>query len=447
MAEFHLNRRQFLAAAPALAAPPAPRPNVLVFLSDQESERVDRSLLRLPNRDRLERHGKRFTHNWCATPQCSPARGALWTGLWPHRTGLVANVGAVGATPLSPSTPSIAHSFRAAGYATGYFGKWHLTPNADADPDQFGFDELKMRGAEPGDAGIARAASDWIAQQGEEPWLAIVSIIQPHDIYYYPRDAAGRSASGAAPYPVRPGVEPPVSAASDLEARPLPQRLYRENDQGQIAIEYGPDDWRRYRSYYYELIEDADRSLGAVLGGVDRGGRADDTIVVYTSDHGDGLGAHGLPFKGPFQYEELLNIPLTISWPGRIAPGVSDALTSQVDLLPTLCDLAAVAGPDLVDGISLRPAIEAEPLERDAIFAEYHSKQRWANPIRTVRTRRWKLNVYLEGGRELYDLEEDPHELHNRAGDPELAPVESGLEERIEDQAARTADAVWFQRS
>ena len=129
---------------------------------------------------------------------------------------------------------------------------------------------------------------------------------------------------------------------------------------------------------------------------------------------------------------------------GCSIPTVS-AIGHEIDV--TLCDLAAVAGPGLVDGMSLRPALEGGPLERDAVFAEYHSKQRWANPIRTVRTRRWKLNVYLEGGRELYDLEQDPHELHNRAGEPELAPVESELEARIEDQAARTADALWFQRS
>lgn len=442
----YLNRRQLLSTAVVAAATGKVAPNVLIFLSDQESERVDRSLLTLPHRDRLERDGVRFNANWCATPQCSPARGSLWTGLWPHRNGLVANVGAVGAEPLSPSTPNIAQLFQAAGYRTGYFGKWHLTGNAAADAKAFGFDVLRMRGAEPGDAGIARSAAEWIEQQTEQPWLAIVSIIQPHDIYYYPGEAVRRRAAGQEAYPMRSGIPAPSTGATDLEDRPLPQRLYRENDQGQAAIDYSDEDWRRYRSYYYELIESADRSLGEVLGGLDRGGRAGDTIVAYTSDHGDGLGAHGLPFKGPFQYEELLNIPLSICWPGRIEPRLSEALTSQVDLLPTLCDLAGVAAPAMLDGVSLRPELEGGAIERDELFAEYHSKQRWANPIRTVRTRRWKLSVYLEGGRELYDLERDPDEQRNLAGEAEWAAVERELFQRLDDQAARTADSLWFQR-
>jgi len=439
----HWNRRQFLAAL-AVNAAPARRPNVLVFLSDQESQRVDRSLLRLPHRDRLERSGVRFERAWCATPQCSPARGSLWTGLWPHRTGLVGNVGAAGTIPLTPTTPNLPQLFRQAGYRTGYFGKWHLTSNADAEPNAFGLDELRMRGDAPGDAGIARAAAEWIERQSE-PWLAIVSIIQPHDIYDYPAEAARRRAAGDEPYPIRPNIPAPASDAGDLSARPPAQRLYLENDQGQVSIDYDAEEWRRYLSYYYELIEDADRSLGIVIDALDRSGSANNSIVVYTSDHGDGLGAHGLPFKGPFQYEELLNVPLAISWPGNIEPGVSQALASQVDLLPTLCDLAGVEAPRMLDGASLRPALEGGRFEREELFAEYHSKQRWENPIRTVRTSRWKLNVYLAGGRELYDLEGDPDERRNLSGDPQWAELERDLLERLEAHAARTADALWFE--
>ena len=444
----YLNRRQFLSYVALLPAPQRreKQPNVLIFLSDQETERVDRSLLRLPHRERLERSGVRFTRNWCATPQCSPARGALWTGLWPHRTGLVANIDAVGASPLTPDTPNLGQLFRATGYRTGYFGKWHLTPNSDAQADAFGFDELRMRGDQPGDAGIAQAAAEWIEQQGDAPWFAIVSIIQPHDIYDYPREAARRKAAGEPPYPIREGTPAPVSSAADLESRPQPQRLYRENDQGQAAIDFDAEDWRRYRTYYYELIEDADRSLGRVLDGLDKGGRAADTIVVYTSDHGDGIGAHGLPFKGPFQYEELLNVPLTISWPDRIEAKQSDALTSQIDLLPTLCDLAGVQALGLIDGLSLRPELEGGTLDRDELFAEYHSKQRWANPIRTVRNDRWKLNIYLDGGRELYDLRNDPDELNNRAGEAASVAVERDLYDRLEAHAARTGDVLWFEK-
>ena len=438
-----LNRRSFLAtlgAAGTARPQSARRPNVLVFLSDQESEIVPRELLSLPNRERLERGGVRFTNAWCAAPQCSPARGALWTGMWPHRTGVVANIGAEGANPLDPGVPNIGHLFRRAGYETAYFGKWHLSQGRPVDGEAYGFDRFAERGSKPGDRGIAEAAAEWIEGRAQ-PWLAVVSIIQPHDIYEFPH-ARAKAAIAGKQMPIRPGTPAPPSGPEDLANRPAPQQAYREQDQGQPAIGYDADDWRRYRSFYYDLIEDADRSLGVVLDAL--GDATEDTIVAYTSDHGDGLGAHGLPFKGPFFYEELLRVPFTISWPGNIEGSVvSDALLSQVDLLPTLCDLAGVAF-DGADGESLRPELEGASIEREELFAEYHSKQRWANPARVVRTRRWKLVEYLRGGRELYDLEHDPHERENLAG--RGLDAESELIERLDGWARRTADSRWFNR-
>src|SRR5712692_3517965 len=215
----------------------------------------------------------------------------------------------------------------------------------------------------------ATAASDamrrsWIRAHGSAPWLAIVSIINPHNIYQFP----GRERAQ-----IRAGIAAPASGRADLATRPKPQLLYMQKDQGRAARDYGPQDWQRYRSFYYELIEDADANLGIVLEALEKSGP---TIAVYSSDHGDALGAHGLPFKGPFLYEELLRIPQVISWPGRIPKRViTDSLTSQIDLLPTLCDLAGVAAPAGLSGSSLRPLIEQRSgFRRDAIFAEYYAK-------------------------------------------------------------------------
>lgn len=406
---------------------------------------MDASLLARPHRDRLDRHGTHFRQAWCATPQCSPARGALWTGLWPHRTGLVANIDAVGAHPLTPKTPSIGRVFRDAGYRTGYFGKWHLTENSQAKGEAFGFDTLDQRSNAEGDDGVARKAAEWIEAQGDQPWLAIVSILQPHDIYHYPDEAKKRREANEPPYPIRKGMPAPKSDETDLKSRPEPQSLFLTQDQGTAVAGWDAQDWRRYRSYYYELIEAADRSLGVVLDALDRAGQTTRTVVAYTSDHGDGQGEHGLPFKGPFQYEELLNIPLTISHAGHLRARVSPALASQVDLLPTLCDMAGVAAPTGVDGVSLRPVLRGERFERQELFAEYHSKQKWANPIRTVRTERWKLNVYLDGGQELYDLKRDPHELRNLSGTDDHSQIEKDLLKRLEAHAKATEDKLWFE--
>lgn len=393
---------------------------------------MNRGRLDLPNRERLEKRGVSFPNAWCATPQCSPARGTLWTGLAPHRSGVRTNIGATGSKPLDPSTPNLGSLFRAAGYRTGYFGKWHLTPGREIDGEAFGFDAAVAYGR-GGDAEVVRRAAEWIQAQ-DEPWLAVVSILQPHDVYDYPRLRATGKATE-----IREGIEPPNSGLEDLSTRPVAQRAYVEQDQGQAAANYGPEDWRGYRSLYYDLIEDADRNFGVCLEAA-----GEEAIVAYTSDHGDGLGEHGLAFKGPFLYEELMNVPFVVAAPGMAGGKQSEELACHADLVPTLCDLAGVDAPPDLDGASLRPALEGRETGRTAIFAEYHSKQRWANPTRAVRTRRWKLNVYLQGGRELYDLRDDPHERVNLAG--KGLAIEARLEQMLEDEAARTADAQWLNR-
>lgn len=429
-----LTRRTFLGgmAGASVLRGQAKRPNVLVFLSDQESARVNRELLDLPNRERLEASGVRFPNAWCATPQCSPARGTLWTGLAPHRSGVRTNIGAVGSKPLAAGTPTLGTAFQAAGYRTGYFGKWHLTAGREIDGNAYGFDVAEGYGR-GGDREVAERAAAWIRAQ-EEPWLAIVSVLQPHDIYDYPRLRSSDEAPA-----IREGVAAPATTIDGLADRPVAQRAYVEQDQGQAAADFGGEDWREYRSLYYELIEDADQSFGLCLEAA-----GEDAVVVYTSDHGDGLGEHGLAFKGPFLYEELMNVPFVIAAPGVRGGRESEELACHADVVPTLCDLAQVEPPPELDGISLREALGGQATGREAIFAEYHSKQRWANPVRSVRTARWKLNVYLQGGRELYDLQDDPRERANLAG--KGLAEESRLEALLEDEAARTGDAQWFDR-
>lgn len=413
-------RRQFLGHSVLLTARRRP-PNVLVMMSDQESALLP-GPASLPNRQRLEKDGIRFTHAFCNTPQCSAARSTMLTGLEPHRTGVVANVnpGSLG-EPLSPAIPNVGSVFQAAGYSTGYFGKWHL----GGDRERFGFTTLGAQdpgeassGARqplesPTDEAVAREAADWIRKQ-RSPWLAWVSPgNKPHAIY------------GLKRVPPRPGVRPPFSDLRDLAGKPSEQQEYVDKDQGRSTRSYKADDWTVYRSYYLQLVEQADANLGTVLAAVLD---LDSTIVVSTSDHGDALGEHGLPFKGPFMYEEEIRIPLVIRAPGAFSgPRRRDDLVTQADLAPTLASLAGIKWPGPVTGEDLSKG----PLRRDAVLLEYHSKQKWVNPIRTIRTHRWKLNWYDRGHKELYDLQADPHETRNLAGMPDVRAIQSELEARL----------------
>ncbi len=397
------SRRGFLGSL-AAAARAGERPHVMVFLSDQESALLP-GPVKLPHRRRLMEGGVEFTQAFCNTPQCSPARAALLTGLEPHRSGVLTNVdgGSLG-KPLPASLPTVGSVFREAGYQTGYFGKWHLGGDAS------GFSTYV-----PGqDEVVAKEAAQWIRTR-RGPWLAWVSILNPHHIYDLPK-----LVDRVLP---RPGVRPPATGLENLKGKPSEQQQFVDQDQGQATRHFTRDEWIRYRSYYCELVEKADACLGTVLQALPDLGSV---IAVYTTDHGDALGEHGLPFKGPFMYEELVRIPLVIATPAWRS-GRRQDLVTQADLAPTLAALAGLKWPGAISGLDLTRQREA----RDAVFLEYYAKQKWVNPIRTIRTRKWKLNWYDRGNRELYDLEQDPQETVNRAEERGAAGVRRELEARL----------------
>ncbi len=407
-AKSRLTRRALLAGSSLLIA--AERPNVLVFLTDQETALIP-GPVNTPNRRTLEAQGVRFTHAFCNTPQCSPARSSLLTGLEPHQTGVLTNVdaGSLG-KPLSPQLPTVGSVFRAAGYRTGYFGKWHLGNEANG-LDAFGF-SIARQGK---DEQVAQEAAAWITRQSG-PWLAYVSILNPHEIYN-----VGSALKNTRP---RPGVLAPSTDLRNLASKPAEQQEYVDRDQGKETKNFTPGDWIRYRSFYCELIEKADACLGTVLGAI---GDPRSAIVAYSSDHGDAIGEHGLPFKGPFMYEPEIRVPLVISAPGRAKPQNRDDLVTQTDLAPTLASLAGLTWPSKISG---RDLFHQRNMS-DAVFLEYYAKQQWVNPIRTIRTKRWKLNWYDSGHRELYDLAADPQEARNLAASAEFAQIKAELEKRL----------------
>lgn len=408
-----LTRRRWMQT---LAVRP-PAPNVLVFMTDQESALLP-GPARLPNRERLLQRGVRFSNAFCTTPQCSAARASFLTGLMPKRTGVWTNVdnSSLG-KPLSAALPNLGQVFQKAGYSTALFGKWHLGL-PDKDLRAFGFD-VRVDGNDPA---VTAAAVEWLRGR-TGPWLAWVSLVNPHDIYAVRRELAKTT--------LRPGVSGPATDLENLAGKPVEQREYVDRDQGKITADFTPEQWKLYRSYYLDLVEKTDAQLGQVLDTID----LDKTIILLTSDHGDQLGEHGLPFKGPFVYDECMRIPLLLSAPGRLRPGVRTDLVSTVDLAPTLAEAAGLRWPSATDGQSI-----LRPSRRDAVFSDYYAKQKWVNPIRTIRTRDAKLNIYDQTGhREFYDLRKDPGEANNLAA---RQPAQmAALERRLNATIPPTAGA------
>ena len=425
--------------------PQAPRrPDVILVLTDQQ--RADAfgaagaADLRTPVMDRLAGAGILFTRAFTATPQCSPSRAALMTGRYPHRTGVMGNTVEGGGKgpppagmsgPLDRSLPTLGRLFRAAGYETAYFGKWHL----GGSPGDYGFETHDSKVHDPTLASRVVAYLRSRAAPGKRPLLLIVSWLNPHDIYNVAEAPPPGARADAA-------VRLPSNMADDLRNKPFPQRHYLEEDQGKPFVGADRTMWRRYRAFYNELVETVDREIGTVLDAVAPGDAL--PITVFSTDHGDLGGAHGLPYKGPAMYEELVRIPLAISWPGRIRAARSDALVSLIDLLPTLCDLTGVPPPADVDGLSLRPVLipspGSSPRVREMVFAEYHGKQSWRVPIRMVRSARWKYVRYQGYGEELYDLDRDPGEQRNLAGEASAAAERARLARELDEWMRRTGD-------
>lgn len=440
-----LPRRQFLAdsacAAGALPlllagaqaqAEPTGRPNIVVILSDQQHGGAcgfNDTFFHTPNLDQLASDSVVFDRFFCTTPQCSPSRSSILTGLYPHQTRVLANMGAgkPGEIPqLSRETIGLA--LQRAGYHTAYFGKWHLGEDSVGTS---GWDESELDLSHNGneDSRTTQSAVQFLERSAtvDKPFALFVSYINPHDIYHY------RPGEGEPPKEETP--LPPSWNQEDASTKPPCQETFMRDDQGKLLYGRLQKDWEGYRSFYRDRLKDYDAELGKVLAALEKTPGASNTLTVVSSDHGDMDAAHRLIFKGPFMYEEMVRVPLVIRLPTPKSRGPRrvDSLTSNVDLFPTLLDFAGVAIPDC-QGLSLKQGLlgEAGFPEREYVVGQYYGKQKWINPIRMIRTRRWKYNLYLHEGEELYDLANDPHEVHNLADDPSRRGLKRDLRAELD---------------
>ncbi len=374
-----------LARVLALGQPPAVLKrrglNVLMITCDQERSWLDfpRSL-EFPNRRRLLERSMYFRNFHVNAIACGPARSVLYTGRHIQHTLLTDNPdGGPGRRDLDPTrTPTLGQRLQDQGYYTAYKGKWDLTHlNALKLDDYtgalrpFGFDEFNPREDVYGstqqgyeiDDDIAGDAARWLTDKAEgiaqeNPWFLSVNFINPHDIMFF--DATGRQSEtrllrdfispmkGAperAPYMDDLGYDLPQSFADDLSAKPSAHRAYVEDGDdvyGPIPLE-DEAAWRRYQNYYFNCMRDVDRHIGTVMDALERSGERDNTIIIYTADHGEMAGAHGQRLKGPFIYKENVQVPLAIDHPDIGSSAVSNALACSLDIVPTVLSFAGLS--------------------------------------------------------------------------------------------------------
>ena len=462
------------------------RPNVVIVLTDQLQRDAVGAYgspdAQTPNIDALAADGVRFNRSYVALPVCSPSRACLMTGLYPHQHLLMLNnkevtwdtdIGPLENRPVLPeSVPSLGLAFKKTGYRTGYTGPWHMGLDNTAHhgwtdywrtyrywPDGRDYyvqhlESLDLAetfhrehrdfslgtGVESGVVPSGRSeipnehartswafdrAIEFIEMDDDRPWLFFCSIKDPHPPIISPADYGER---------VDPdSVTLPATLWADASLKPATL----QRTQGLTACRNMTEtDWRRVIADYHGLVAHIDNEFGRMLRAIEANGQADSTIVIFTSDHGEMLGAQRMMCKGPAMYEESIAVPFIARWPGRIDGGrAHDDFFSNIDILATLgalCDVPVEPGEGMDFSSTLT---DGEAGGRSEIFTEWYgvgpNGERDLASIRTVRTDRWKLNLFLNDRCELFDLESDPYEATNLIDSPDHASARADLGERI----------------
>ena len=448
------------------------QPNVLVLMTDQERHQ-DRLPDDLPTPVRcwLDKNGTRIDRFHVSSMACSPSRACYWTGMYAPQQGVYGTFVVGTQFTMDPSIPTIGDLFRELGYRTAFFGKWHLSFPGDPPTNLeaalntvqnnplkgYGFDHSSI--SPPSDVGAYNDGYTndpvWTGQAikflkdhatDAKPWLCIMSLLNPHDIQFYPR---GFLVDFKRP-DYDPKLEPSFYAEPNLKDKPTAHDKFRNV----VAVISGtgngtfndPRYWRGHINTYNDLIVGTDEMLGAAVKEVMDQGVLDDTVIVRTADHGELGGAHRMQNKGTTIYDEQNRVPFTVVYPKRFPKGRrSQALGEAVDLVPTLLEIAGARDPlarwPWLRGVSLVPALEDPDSKgpRDsALFRidEYPITNAGtavptASHIRSIYDGRYKFARYAAieeqhfAGKEIpeaqelemYDTWNDPYEIRNLAND------------------------------
>ncbi len=479
------------------------QPNVLLIWTDEQRfdtmKAYGNSHIKTPNLDRLASQSFVFDRAYCCQPVCTPSRGCILTGRWPHQHGARANN-----TPLHQDSKTIAELIDPA-YRRAYIGKWHLGDEITA---QHGFDEwtsiedgiyrsfysnpedLERRsdyhhflvengftpngqasdGAKVFSRGytavmpykftkagfLGKTAGDFIRNHDPStPFLASVNFLEPHMPFFGPYN----DMYDPDELPVGPAFATPPGDDISVRNRAICAMYQQKGFEGKdMHTEQG---CRRLRANYYGLVSMVDDAVGEILDALDDSGMADNTIVIFTSDHGEMMGDHGMVTKG-VMYEESVHIPLLmrVPWLNKEEKHIEGPI-SQIDLTPTILDLLDQPLPDNLEGTSRLPVLEGEAdLSDNDVFYLWHSNVYNTKGVdvpgvdpdvvaavgqgewRCVTTADgWKLHLCAtDPVNELFNVKDDPHELKNRFDDPACAEVKRELAGKIKAWMQRVGD-------
>ncbi len=485
-----LNRRKFLQVSAASGAAMAltatknlhaarksgnksQRPNILWICTDQQRYDTINALgnkhIRTPNIDKLVETGTAFTHAYCQSPICTPSRASFLTGMYPSTIHACIN----GSDHWDEAAPLVTKTLADIGYDCGLSGKFHLSSAMAHEPElrpkDDGYRRFWYSHAPHQGIGKGNQYTDWLTSIGQDfnklkkkhgyipakwhqttwcadktiefmkekrtgPWLFSVNIYDPPGPSNQPQGSFHGCDIEACPEP--------LFRETDLAAQ---KQLADINFQSKVRQPKYPDA-KLTLAKYWAQIELIDDNVGRIMEALEESGQRDNTVVIFTSDHGEMAGDHGLNKKGCRFYEGLVRVPLIFSWPGRFKADLqSEALVELTDIVPTLLEINGLNIPETVQGRSLLAILEgrAEPdKHRDFARCEYYKVLEGIESYATMlRTRRYKIvNYHGHDLGELFDMEKDPAEFNNLWDDPAYADIRFELMKKSFDALAFAVD-------
>lgn len=444
---------QVRAQKPAATSRPGSKPNLLFLFTDQQRRdslgAYGNKQIHTPNLDALAARSVVFDNFYCTQPICTPARGSLMTGLWPHTHGELTNN-----IPLDPAIPTLPEMLPAGAYRTAYFGKWHLGNEIFR---QRGFDEFEStediydkfyekdgskperthsgyyrflieKGQKPGPDGqfsrgqsnalpedlskpayLAGIATKFLDENRGKPWVMYVNFLDPHSPFGSSNNSMYDPKTMPVPESFHDPAQPTDLARTEVIRKGLEER---PNELSTEAV------LRKEMAHYWGKVSLVDKMVGRILDRLKATGDDANTIIVFTTDHGEMMGDHHLMYKS-VMYEEASRVPMLLKAPGA-TPGRVEQPVSGIDVVPTLLELLGQPVPRHLQGESWAPYVTCgrKLPERDVIIEwngpPYPLKKDHLEPLRTVRTSDgWKMTLGPGTEGELFDLKTDPKERHN----------------------------------
>ncbi len=442
------------------------KPNIVCIVGEglrwDELSSTGNKLIQTPNLDRIGREGCTFRNAFVVNALCLPSRATMLTGMYSHTTGAVSNVQG----KIPERFPLVSDLLQKAGYETAFLGKSHVegalmehywdyyfgfVGQADyyrpkiTEGVRGKYGPAKLYEGEYVDTLLTRKAVKWLKQERTKPFCMFLWFYAPHAPFYRPKDLVNDF--NGVPIPK------PKSFDEDLKGYPGKPRAVAEADDKIGYSEVFSDDPRSLEELvkdHYAGVEDNDRNMGAVWQELDRQQIAGNTAVVLSSDHGFFLGEHHL-YDKRLMYEPSIRVPMMVRYPGRVKAGVkSDEMVLNLDMAPTLLEIAGLAAPGEMQGRSMLPLAEGKKnvaWRKDWLY-EYYEYPGFENvrPCRGVRTDRYKLvHFFIEPQEfELYDLHNDPDEMNNLYGKAGYEELTAHLKERLAALRAETHDTFEY---